>query len=103
MVLLAGDRGVTLGLTRRLPAVRKQATELPGRRRRQAREHVLQVRPWLDAQALARRREAEEHRRRFAAARRPYCQPVLATYGDTLHLSLGDIVVYGQEARLGVT
>jgi predicted DNA-binding protein (UPF0251 family) len=56
--------------------VRQQAAELPNRRRRQERQHVLQIRPRLDAQALAGGREAEEHRRRLAAARRPDRQPV---------------------------
>ncbi len=82
--------------------VRQEVVELPGGRRRHARQHVLQARPRLDAQPLARRREAEEHRRCVAATRRADRQPVLATYGDPLHLALGHVVVDGQEARLGI-
>src|SRR5262249_16436312 len=57
----------------------------------------------FDAQSLARGGETEEHRRRLATARRADAQPVLPTNSYPFHLTLGDIVVYGQEPGLGVT
>jgi hypothetical protein len=47
---------------------------LPGRRRGQACQHVLQVCPRLDSQPLACRRKADEHCGRLAATRRAYEQ-----------------------------
>jgi hypothetical protein len=61
-------------VTRGSEVVRQEVSALPNRRRRQAREHGVQVRPRLDAQALARGREAEQHRGPLPAARRPYGQ-----------------------------
>ena len=66
--LRRGCRGRLLSATRCLPVVRQEVTELPDRRRRQARQHVPQVRPRLDTQPLTRGREAEEHLRRLTAA-----------------------------------
>ena len=63
----------------------------------------MQVGPRLDLQALARRGEAEQHRRGLAAARGAHEQPVLASNGDPLHLSFGDVVVARQEAGPRVT
>jgi hypothetical protein len=77
-------RGRRLGPPCCSPAVRQEVVELPSRRRQQARQDVLQVRPRLDAQPLARGREAEEHRRRPATAWPPDRQPVLATNGNPL-------------------
>jgi hypothetical protein len=42
-------RGCRPGLSRCLPVVQQQVTELSGRRRRQTRLHVLQIRPRLEA------------------------------------------------------
>jgi hypothetical protein len=54
------QRVCRLGLTRRSPAVRQEVTELTVRSRRQARQHVLQVRPRLGTQALAYYRQLYE-------------------------------------------
>jgi hypothetical protein len=50
------------------PVVRQQVVELRDWRRRQARQHILQVCPRLDSEALATGREAEQHGRRLATA-----------------------------------
>lgn len=83
--------------------VRKQATELPDGKGRQACQYVLQIRPRLDAQALASGREAEEYRSCLPATRGTYRQPVFASYSYPFHLSFSHIVVNGQEARVGIT
>src|SRR5262249_15960160 len=74
-----------------LPAVGEKGIDLVGWRRRQARQHVLQVRPRLDAQALTRGRKAEEHGGRLAAARRPNSQPVFSANSYPLPLTLGGV------------
>src|SRR5262245_14454322 len=55
-------------------------------------QHVAQVTPRLDAQALAGGREAEQHCCRLAAAGRPYTQPVFPADGYPFHLALGRVV-----------
>src|SRR5207253_10263939 len=52
---------------------------------------------------MARRRKTEQHRRCPATVRGADKQPVLTTNGDPFHLTLGHIVVDGQEARLRIT
>ncbi len=90
-------------LTGGLPTVRQEFGEALGRQGRQARQHLLEIGPRFEAQAMTRRGEAEQDRRGPAALVRADEQPVLAADGDALHLALGHVVVDRQEARLGIS
>jgi hypothetical protein len=95
--LTAGWRGAS-----RLPAIGEQVGQLRRRQRRQAREHVLQIGPRLDAQTMTGRCETEQHRRRPSAFRRADEEPVFPANGDPLHLAFRHVVVDRQEARVGI-
>jgi hypothetical protein len=61
------------------------------------------IRPRLDAQPLARGREADEHRGCLATTRRADKKPVLPANGYSLHLALGHVIIDGQETGLGIS
>jgi len=73
-----------------------------GRRRRQARQHVPQIRPRLNAQSMTCGGEAHQHRGCVPALLRAHEQPVLAANGNPFRLTFRHVVVNVQEARLRI-
>ena len=93
----SGGRGGR-GQPQRLPAVGEQFGEALGRVRRQAVQHVTQVRERVEAPVLAGRREAEQHRRGSATLVAAQEQPVDPAHADQLQRPFADVVVDVQVA-----